>query len=255
MILTCPNCSSRFLLSAQALAPEGRRVKCSSCDEEWFELPDPDELLDNIENEIEEIPESVKPLPEGSYVPALQDEMGHEAKPSTKANIMGYVGAFMVFVLSLGVLVFVKEPVMKLWPPSAAFYETLGVSVNAPGEGLVFDRVKANLDQSGRILIQGSVINITKDEQALPSIEASVRDEAGDVIESTVIHPPHKTMKGETTLPFQTMYGGDTSNADHVQLRFVYADNTMSKSVSAVVDNTAEPPAPDPVQTHDGEAH
>lgn len=54
MILTCPKCESRFVIAAQALAPEGRKVKCSSCSEIWHQLPDPDELIEEIETGLEE---------------------------------------------------------------------------------------------------------------------------------------------------------------------------------------------------------
>lgn len=40
MIITCPNCSSRFRLKADALGETGRNVKCAKCAHRWFAAPD-----------------------------------------------------------------------------------------------------------------------------------------------------------------------------------------------------------------------
>ena len=36
MIITCPNCSTRFRLKADQLGDTGRNVKCTKCDHRWF---------------------------------------------------------------------------------------------------------------------------------------------------------------------------------------------------------------------------
>ena len=258
MILTCPNCASRFLLSAQVLAPEGRRVKCSSCAEEWFQMPDPDELIDNLEHEIEEIPEAVKPIPEGSSVPTIAEAASVNTS-SRKANLGGYAGALVVFVLIFGVLLVMKTPFVKAWAPSAGFYEMFGMSVTSPGEGLVFDRVKAQFSPNGQIIIEGIIINLTNADQFLPNVEATVRTEGGDVIEATVVDPPFEDMKAETSLPFKTIYDGETAGADHVQLKFVLSSEKQSqdeaKTASKDDGNTPTPHADDHAETPDGEAH
>ena len=254
MILTCPNCTTRFLLSAQVLAPEGRRVKCSACGEEWFQLPDPDELVDNEQHEIEDIPEAVKPVPEGSSVPALPEDVPPQEKPSKIATATGYAGAFAVFLIGLCFLVAVKPTLLKAWPTSAAIYELIGMEVKAPGEGLVFDKVKAHLTDDDTIVIEGSIINLTAEEQFLPSVEASIRDEGGETIKKTVIHPPYDSMKPESTLPFRSVYKGKTRNADHVQIRFVLTAE-KPKTVSKDGDNNQAPQADDHAEKPGGEAH
>ncbi len=35
MILTCPNCATRFFVERESVGPAGRRVKCSACATEW----------------------------------------------------------------------------------------------------------------------------------------------------------------------------------------------------------------------------
>ena len=35
MILTCPQCATRYLVDDGQMRPEGRKVKCAACGEEW----------------------------------------------------------------------------------------------------------------------------------------------------------------------------------------------------------------------------
>ncbi len=265
MILTCPNCASRFLLSAQALAPDGRRVKCSSCAEEWFQLPDPDELVDNVEHEIEEIPESVKPIPEGSSVPALPEES--EGSGNGRTNLAGYIGAAIIFLGILGGLAVSKDAVLKAWLPSAAFYQMIGISVVAPGEGLVFDKIKATLQGHNKIVVEGFIINLTDKTQNLPVIEISIRNEAGGSIQKNLSPPPFAQMPPKAKLPFKSTHTGNTDEADHVQIRFVLggeeaseettdeAHHEEAKTVSEDADNTQALHADDHAEPHGAAAH
>lgn len=40
MILTCPNCATKFSVPDGALGPDGRKVRCSQCSETWFARED-----------------------------------------------------------------------------------------------------------------------------------------------------------------------------------------------------------------------
>ncbi|HOO81590.1 MAG TPA: hypothetical protein PK513_03715 [Alphaproteobacteria bacterium] len=193
-------------------------------------MPDPDELIENLEAKIEGIPESVKPIPEGSSVPALAN-MPEEREETRSAIMAGYVGALLVFVVILAALLVMKQTLVKTWPPGAALYEFMGIEVKSPGEGLVFDRVKAKVTPTGRIIIEGSIINLINEDQILPAIKVSVRDQAGQEIKQLTIQPPFEQMKAESTLPFKTSYKDGLNGADHIQLRFVLGDPLQEKTV------------------------
>ena len=166
MILTCPKCASRFNLLASVLAPEGKRVKCSNCGEVWHQLPDPDELLAEIEmrekegrqSPFDDIPDAVKPIPEGSSVPALSDN--DIEFQSTKPNVVAMLLlALLVFLLLCAPLFIFKNAMIKAWPQSIAFYETIGVSVDIPGEGVVFDQMRATLSEN-TFAIDGQITHV-----------------------------------------------------------------------------------------------
>ncbi len=247
------------MLPARALAPDGRTVRCTECNGEWFERPDQEELNADLENPLEDIPESVKPIPEGSGVPAISTGANtNAAQGNRKANIIGYIAAFVVFILILFALILSKDTILRNAPYFAPFYEAMGIKVQPPGYGLVFDRVTARIDGGEKIVIEGSIVNLESTEQILPTLEIAIFDEAGGIIENAYINPPQSTMPAESTIPFHTIYESNISAVDHVRVRFVLIGG-QSKSVEAN-DHEAEEPAAhneDHVQqpTHESPKH
>lgn len=230
MILTCPNCSTRFLLSAQMLAPEGRNVKCSKCGEVWNQLPDPDELIENLEQSIEEIPESVKPIPEGSSVPAIREEDEEEGGSSSNAVPFGYAAAAGVFVLIFAVLIFAQAPIFKAWPASAAFYNMIGISLEPPGAGLEFDRVNVKMVEANHIEVEGYILNLKSDPQNIPFVEITIKDDHEEILGLEYIHVPETKLDGEQSIEFHSAFSGEAyGNADSAHLRFV-----LSKKAGAL---------------------
>ena len=170
MILTCPECYSRFLLPSAVLGEEGRKVRCANCAHIWFEKP----ATANLESEsaADPIPEGVRPTGGGHSLPARGDE-----------NLQGFdrvqiaIGAGTAFaVLLLGLLGFVafKGPLVKSWPASAAFYQALGLQVHWPGSGLTFQDFDLVRKTPGLWRVEGTLTNTYKSsEPAFPlKIEA-----------------------------------------------------------------------------------
>lgn len=252
MILTCPNCESRFTLASQILAPEGKRVKCSSCEETWFELPDPDELLEELEKEEtgevppledipEDIPESVKPIPEGSSVPAIADDSPEEA-PKEKTNpVVLLLSAILIFLILATPLIVLKGTIMKAWPESIAFYSKLGMTGALPGEGVVFDQMRAEIND-GKFVLTGQMINLTSHDSALPLIEVTLKGEDTHDISHHYIKLPKDILSGEETLPIKAEYEvEDAGKVFDASIRFVLKAKHKPKTVLKDDDNTPTP--------------
>jgi len=245
MILTCPKCESRFNLLAETLAPEGKRVKCSKCSETWFQLPDPDELLAEIERDaaedippLEDIPDAVKPIPEGSSVPALSDDSPAPKKEAINKPILLLSSLLFFLLLTMPIIAF-KSPIMKAWPESIAFYKILGMANEIPGDGIVFDQMRAET-KDGMFPLSGQVINLTSKDSALPLIEVTLKDAQQNTLANHYIRMPKTILSAEETMPIKAEY--EVSNGDKIRdaaIRFVLKPKSAAKDA----DNNLAPHA------------
>lgn len=230
MILTCPQCATRYLLPGQSLGPEGRRVKCSNCKEIWFQYPDDEEILpDSNQPPVVDIPEGVRPLQDGSNLPTVHDDGTGDPLMARKAKVMGYGASAGVFFVILGFLLALHGPISGAMPFTNSFYSLFGYTVAVPGQGLNFKELAADAlpDSAGeKIAITGKIINETEKSGEVPMIEAQMRDIKGEVLERWAIRPPAAAIDGQSEISFSTDYLHATpGEAKNIQLNFIPAQN------------------------------
>lgn len=271
MILTCPNCDMRYLVSAVSIGPEGRKVRCASCAHIWFQKPEVSDsgfagsFQDILKEEMQAapIPESVKPLPEGSNVPALPEDVppsvgktkfSFPALPSFRVGadaLSGYGAALGVCLILLAGMVMFRDHVVKAWPPSVMMFDMLGAHTALAGEGLIIDRLQAKTEktETGDVLkINGSVINLTASEVKVPHLMATLKMKDGSPGEKWLIELPQSHMAGEGAIDFSSEYPGLPELAESVHL-------TFSLSSPKAETKTGAKPDAKPEMTPDKQAH
>lgn len=237
MILTCPECESRFLVPSEALLPDGRKVRCSSCAHTWFQEPDQEEIEDIEENPVEEIPEAIKPIPKGSSVPVVTEEK------NPKATIISYAAAVGAFFIVLGILLAAQTPVMRATSGMTGFYALFGTSPNIPGEGLVFDKVQAKMEAGKEIKLKGHIINLTSKDVPLPMIRASLKDDYDKIVEEWIIDIGQTTLNAEGDISFESSYNPNDKEAQQIEVAFTMSTKASSKTASKGDGNTHALPA------------
>lgn len=238
MILTCPNCTTRFLLSAFVLAPDGRKVKCTNCSETWFQLPDPEELNAAPDEKPQDIPESVKPIPRGSSVPAVRDD---EARGKISAGKIAIAAAVSLILLG-GIFIAMKDIIMSAMPTTLPIYKTLGVVSTIPGEGLVFDRLEARLSENSEtpmIFLSGTVINLSSNDVGVPNMLAELRGKDGKTLKAVLITPPLNHLPAEDVMPFEAAFEDD-GLASEIYVRFTLGSPSSVSTKAPVSDDHAE---------------
>lgn len=279
MILTCPQCAERFKVDAELLAPKGRKVRCAKCKHTWHQLPDPAELDDatdtqDIEAELEKLTEQPAERSKGftkDDIPrALRPDDGDEAESdsshvrmSRKAIFSGALGVASALLVGGLVLFTAQENIVRVWPASYALYDALGIAAPIEGEGLVFEKMTAKLVKSEgdkiMLAIEGQIINLKSDSMTLPLIEASLRDEAGEVLHHWIITPPKNTIEAEAVMKLSAKAAFTKDKAVSVTLKFVAGGR--SKTVSEDAGNTPTPLAgdnahpSDPAKASESPAH
>jgi predicted Zn finger-like uncharacterized protein len=170
MILGCPECHTRFAIDAQALRPDGRRVKCGKCDHVWFEEPPPPSAAEPLSvTPLEPEEQSRIPTPN---LPAVT--VADQKRTAGAAWIL--VGLLLAVIVSLGW--FGRESIAQAWPPAESIYASIGVNAfPLPGEGFSVDMEVKRVDQSLQLV--GEVLNTTDESLPLPPIYGVLQDANG----------------------------------------------------------------------------
>ena len=204
----------------------------------WFQLPDPDELLEDLEETVAQEEEAIEesqdiqdviadsfdnPQEEeddqddddyykdtAEDIPDAVKPRNEDQKPSVPGanqepvNKAKYIAiAAGIVILAIAPIFALKNPLMKIWPQSIALYNAFGMVDTSASQGLIFDQIRAEID-GDKLNIFGQVINLTAKNTILPVIEIAIRDKKGEVIKNWHVELPQTTLEAEGVLPFQS---------------------------------------------------
>ncbi|MBO21546.1 MAG: hypothetical protein CMM26_04095 [Rhodospirillaceae bacterium] len=172
MILSCPDCETRFALDVAHLAPDGRRVKCSKCAHVWFEsMPEPDDRMEAQPPPIFVTPYDPKEDTDGARrnLPALPQE-----QPRGESRIAWLICAVLL-IATLAALWFGRGPITVAIPQAEAVYASIGIDAfPPPGDGLEIEfHVSV---EGGKLSLKGEVINIANGARDIPELFVLISD-------------------------------------------------------------------------------
>src|SRR5579863_3644422 len=103
MILTCPECATRYQTDAANFMPSGRKVRCAKCGHVWFQAPpapEPEIQIVHEEPVAEPEPEpEPQPRPEPNFrqrvayappEPAYEEDVEEATRP--RSRILDWLG-------------------------------------------------------------------------------------------------------------------------------------------------------------------
>ena len=224
MILTCPECGTRYNAKDDAFLPAGRRVRCAKCGHSWHQGP-PEAESAPAPAPQPEPPGGPAPEPE-SYAPAPSIEPP-PAAPKTKnmpgrlAVAGGWLGLVAV-VLVIGVTaVSYRQSVAAIWPRSATLYRTLGLAVNV--RGLVFEGVAYHRESEDRqtvLAVSGRLVNVSGHAAAVPPIRGILTGADGRALYRWQFAAGKATLAAGESLSFLTRLSSPPAAARHLELTF-----------------------------------
>jgi predicted Zn finger-like uncharacterized protein len=182
MIVTCPSCSSRYIVDPKALGPTGRMVRCASCKHTWMQAQ-PVDMPKPVD--VDPAPDSVRPIPPGSNLPAFT-----QPRPRT-GRAIGWLVFLVVLFGGAGGLVAGRDGVVSAWPPAAKLYDIVGLSVETVGAGLELRNVSSARREDGPpvIVVEGTVANVSNRPREVPRLKAVVRSAAHQDLKNWTFTP------------------------------------------------------------------
>lgn len=228
MILTCPECATRYFVEDSRLAGEGRTVRCASCKSSWHAKATEPLELTNSETEGAVAARdtlSFKPdEPQGvvaADVPKVFRAKVQARRKVAEAATAGAVWAGMVTVFAaiLAAAYVFRVDVVKLYPKAAGAYAFARVPVNPTG--LEFERVKAEPTTAGlaSIVVTGQVRNVEDGPANPPPLRVFLLDD-GKRIGSQVVRLPAKAILPGKAVAFSAQLPDPHAKADDVAVEF-----------------------------------
>lgn len=227
MILTCPECATRYFVEDSRLGAEGRTVRCASCKSSWRAQAEEPLELTNSETEGAVARESLSFKPDepqgvvAADVPKVFRAKVQARRRITEAAAAGAVWAGMVTVFAgiLAAAYVFRVDVVKLYPKAAGAYAFARVPVNPTG--LEFERVKAEPTTAGlaSIVVSGQVRNVEDDPANPPPLRVFLLDD-GKRVATQVVRLPAKAILPGKAVAFSAQIPDPHAKADDVAVEF-----------------------------------
>ncbi len=233
MILTCPECASRYFVDDARIGPEGRKVRCASCGHAWREVPPPPGAAD-----AQGEPLSFSPTADTSVVAPVKlrgaradvsSRLRDEAVEKRKTREAAAVGAVWAVlgagfcILALGAVIF-RTDVVRILPATAGAYAFARMPVNPAG--LAIEAVQGGPGlQDGRaaLTVKGVERNVETHPRDAAPLRISLLDKGGHKLASQVAGAPAggAIQPGETR-PFSLSFLEPPMQAAAFQVEFAF---------------------------------
>ena len=201
MILTCPQCSTRYHVDATALGAAGRTVRCASCGQRWSVKPPAD------------TPQIVEfSMPDPVTVPRLRPVAATEQvqnRPSM--GLIGWLVAVLVVLIAASAVIGRNE-IVAGFPASAPIYHKLGlITVDL---GLQFEQITSTRLQEGGIavlVVEGAIVNVTPHDRPVPPIRITLLDSGGRQLQEELFRAKEQHLEPGA----RTSFSGRVVNPAH----------------------------------------
>lgn len=227
MILTCPECASRYFVDDARIGPGGRKVRCAACGHAWREganaaEPPPAAIVTAPEPE----PEPAKPRGVRADVSSRLREEAAEKRKTREAAAVGAVWAVLgagFCILALCAVVF-RTDVVRLLPATAGAYAFARLPVNPVGLSIEAVQGGPGLkDGRAALTVKGMERNVETHPRDARPVRISLLDKAGGKLVSAVASPDDgpPIQPGETR-PFAVSFLDPPLQAASFQVEFAF---------------------------------
>lgn len=209
MILTCPSCTTRYLLPPAALLPSGREVRCARCGHDWFQAP-PADMPHTVD--LAEAPVVADDPMRSRNLPALR------AAPRRRA---GWLALATVLVVLVAAALYWRNAVVLAWPPSAKLFDMVGLPVL--GIGLILEPpTMARVSESGVevLVVNGIIRSNFSGTQPVPAVWVRLLDGEERILRREQASPEPSMLAGGGTASYRVRFAAPPHEAANVAVSF-----------------------------------
>jgi len=248
MILTCPQCATRYQADAAKFPAAGRSVRCAKCGNVWHQIgpePQPDPDAEIFVQEPEPAVEHRRaPEPEPAYAPAIAasprvaafapsvaSSVEVDAPPASPPSRSGAgravaVGAGWVLLVALVLVigwaaVSFRDNVATWVPQTSNFYAAAGLPVNPRGIDFSDVAYQSQAEDGQQVLaVTGKIVNRSDHELTVPLVRVALFDMDRHELYHWTFVPGVSTLKPGAVAKFRTRLSSPPAGTHNLEVRF-----------------------------------
>ena len=253
MNVTCPRCFALYNVPENFLAEKPRRMRCSSCKNEWTEAAMPKSSVAEFapqqptetaitppsEDMAQPSPRMAEPPQDQSYLrPRREKQVIELAKPPKTDYVTPLAWFFFTLASIAGVGALLHTPLSRLSPTIANFYEDIGLPADTVNEWFKFDDIKVekSIEDGASVLsVRGFVYNISQRQRTVPPLQLYWLGKDGQKSSPQILKTNPATLTiGDKAFFSGRLTGIDASLGGEVKV-------TFAEKVEAAEDHAAKP--------------
>ncbi len=186
MIINCSNCNTKYDINSTLINSNGRRVKCSKCQNIWLVTST---ILENDNNDIE----NNKNFSESyNYIEKIP-----EVKIKSNTSLSYLLSCVLIVITLLLSLILFKERITNYYPKAQKLYDKINY-YNIKNINLENIQVsKLNSQGENFLIIKGAIKNNSAKEQAIPNLLVLLEDKNKKEQNKKIVKAEYKLKPGE----------------------------------------------------------
>jgi predicted Zn finger-like uncharacterized protein len=233
MILTCPQCSTRYQTDAALFTPDGRKVRCAKCGHLWFQgAPEPDGDFEAPAAPAAPAVAAETARQQSAYTPSpLGASPDRGMRPPARrlewvGLVAGWAGLAAILIMIGWSAVRFRQDIASLWPQSSSLYAAFGLPVNARGIAFTDVTYRRESDDGQAVLaVSGNLVNISTHELSVPAVRVALIDGDRRELYHWNFTPNVATLRPGQVAPFLTRMSSPPAGARHIEVRFAERGN------------------------------
>jgi predicted Zn finger-like uncharacterized protein len=242
MILTCPQCTTRYQADAAKFQPSGRNVRCAKCGHLWHQDAPPAEV--DAASDIAIIDEAPPPPPPPAPEPMparpaalapnpvisresirmVETPVPKSKLPAQLTVAAGWAGLVVLVLLVGWTATTFRQQIATVWPQSASLYSALGMKTKATGIDIQNVNFQRTTDGGQSVLsVSGTLSNPTSHELPVQQIRVALIDDDRHELYHWTFMPDVMTLRAGQTSKFTTRLTNPPPGARRFELRFAKA--------------------------------